>query len=181
MAGRRNARAVSIFSTTGDRAPARNRIVPSARRRIIGVVATSIHFSIGLDSKMWRDAVRWLFVRLRLVRRPDLVGRIIDRHPTPEELPEGKLVMVRDGNRNKWACLRCPGRCGEKLQLALSSSRHPRWCVRLDWLGRPSVSPSIRQLNDCRCHFWIEGGTVHWCADSGQHQPDSTPQYSCSH
>ena len=50
---------------------------------------------------MWRDAVRWLFVRLRLVRRPDLVSRIIGRHPTPEELPEGKLVMVRDGNRNK--------------------------------------------------------------------------------
>ena len=31
------------------------------------------------------------------------VSRITGRHPTPEELPEGKLVMVRDGNRNKWA------------------------------------------------------------------------------
>ena len=67
MAGRRNARAVSIFSTTGDRAPARNRIVPSARRRIIGVVATSIHFSIGLDKQ---DVVRCR----TLVVRPSTSG-----------------------------------------------------------------------------------------------------------
>ena len=38
--------------------------------------------------------------------------------------------------------------------------------VGLDWLGRPSLSPSVRQLNECRCHFWITRGMVRWCADS---------------
>ena len=117
---------------------------------------------------MWRTAALRLLVRLRLLRRPDLIGRTVARHPVPEELPEGELVLVQDGSRRKWACLRCPGGCGQKIQLALSPNRRPHWRVRLDWLARPSVSPSVRQLNDCRCHFWINRGAVRWCADNGQ-------------
>ena len=117
---------------------------------------------------MWRDAVLGLLVRVGLLRRPDFMGRTVARHPTPEELLERELILVRDGNRRKWACLRCPGGCGERIQLALSANRRPRWRVRLDWLGRPSVSPSVRQLNRCRCHFWINRGVVRWCADTGR-------------
>ena len=116
---------------------------------------------------MWREHIRRVLVSLRLVKRPDLVGRIADRHPTPDELRDGELIVVQDGDRQKWACLRCPGGCGEKLQLALVPYRKPRWLVRLDWLRRPSITPSVRQLNDCQCHFWIKGGKVHWCRDSG--------------
>ena len=173
MAGRRNARAVSIFSTTGDRAPARNRIVPSARRRIIGAWRRRSISRPGWISKMWRDAVRWLFVRLRLVRRPDLgVGS------WPASDTRGATRgQVGDGpgrNRNKWACLRCPGRCG----------RNFNWpCRRTDTPVGASVSTGSDGLASHRrfasstiaVPLLDYGGTVHWCADSGQHQPDSTP------
>ena len=116
---------------------------------------------------MWRGLVLRSAVFLRLTDRPELVVRIVERHPTPEELRDGELIVVQDGDRQKWACLRCPGGCGEKLQLTLALHRRPRWLVHLDWLRRPSVTPSVRQLNNCRCHFWIEGGRVKWCSDSG--------------
>lgn len=113
---------------------------------------------------------RWIAERCRLVGRSDLVGRVSARHPTPEELQARSLIVVRDGALDKWACFRCPGECGEKIQLSLSRARRPRWSVRLDWLLRPTIEPSVRQLNACRCHFWVEHGQVQWCADSGHRQ-----------
>jgi len=92
--------------------------------------------------------------------RPDLVSRFSPTHPTPEELKTGQLIIVRDGGLEKAACLRCPGGCGAKIVLLLSAKRWPTWKVQLDWLGRPTVEPSVRQLNDCRCHFWIRRGRV---------------------
>ena len=47
---------------------------------------------------MWRAAALQLLVRLRLVPRPDLIGRTVARHPIHEELPEGELVLVQNGN-----------------------------------------------------------------------------------
>lgn len=47
--------------------------------------------------------------------------------------------------------------------------------VHLDWLRRPSVTPSVRQLNDCGCHFWIKSGRIQWCSDSGP-RPALTPR-----
>ncbi|MGE8941514.1 DUF6527 family protein [Leptospira interrogans] len=117
---------------------------------------------------MWRDTLRQILVALGIIRRPDLVGRTSDRHPTPDELPAGLVIVVKDGGRAKWACLRCPGGCGEKLQLSLNANRRPSWATVFDWLRRPTVSPSVRQLSACRCHFWIKGGAVEWCADSGR-------------
>lgn len=127
-----------------------------------------ILFWTGQGDAMWRDSLRYVLVSLGLMRRPDLVGRVTDQHPKPEELTPGLLIVVQDGLHAKWACLRCPGGCGEKLQLSLNPNRHPAWTARLDWLRRPTVAPSVRQLNACRCHFWINGGVVEWCADSGR-------------
>ena len=116
---------------------------------------------------MWRKPILRALVFLRLVDQPELVGRILDRHPAPEELRAGELIVVQSGDHQKWACLRCPGGCGDKIQLNLSPYRRPRWLVLLDWLHRPTVTPSVRQLNDCRCHFGIESGKIRWCSDSG--------------
>ena len=117
---------------------------------------------------MWTNILRRGLSAVGFIQRPDLVGRIMDRHPSPEELPPGTVVIVKDGQLEKWACLRCPGGCGEKLMLSLSQARRPRWAVTMDWLRRPSITPSINQLNACRCHFWIKGGAVQWCDDSGR-------------
>ena len=114
---------------------------------------------------MWRDLLRKALVSASVIPRPDLVARIMDRHPNPEDMPTGMLVVVKDGERQKWACFRCPCGCGAKLQLSLNQTRRPRWSVGLDWLRRPSISPSVYQLNACQSHFWVKGGIIEWCAN----------------
>ncbi|WP_368040676.1 DUF6527 family protein [Roseicella sp. DB1501] len=104
----------------------------------------------------------------------------MDRHPTPEELPAGRLVVVEDGGRQKWVCFRCPGGCGARLQLSLNPTRRPRWGVSLDWLRRPSISPSVHQTNACRCHFWVKQGAIDWCRDTGTRPPVSNTPLATS-
>lgn len=112
-------------------------------------------------------ALQKLFSWLRFILRSPLVGVVVPGHPTPKELSESRVLIVRQGNIDKWACFRCPGGCGERIMLSLSG-RRPRWSARLDWLDRPTLHPSIRELNDCRCHFWIHKGRVKWCSDGGE-------------
>ena len=130
-----------------------------------GGAAMSNRFLTGWGDLRLADVVRGVLVLLRLVRRPDLSGFVMDHHPSDDALREGALVVVADGERRKWACFRCPGGCGGKIQLTLNDLRRPHWTASLDWLGRPTVYPSIRQLNKCGCHFWVKGGRVEWCTD----------------
>ncbi|WP_425507373.1 DUF6527 family protein [Thermomonas brevis] len=77
--------------------------------------------------------------------------------------PPGQLWLVVDGGVKKWACLSCPGGCGVQISLSLNPDRRPRWSVESDFWGRPTVSPSIHQQKQCRCHFWIRKGLIEWC------------------
>jgi hypothetical protein len=114
----------------------------------------------------WNEYLLRFLAWIGAVTYPQFIARTTPTHPTPADLAEGRLVIVRDGALMKTACFHCPGGCGLKIMLALSPKRLPHWQVRIDWLGRPSVEPSVRQLNDCECHFWIRNGRVEWCGDS---------------
>ena len=115
-----------------------------------------------------RLIVRHILVSLRLIKQPELIGRVRSSHPTPEEIAPSEIVIVGDRKYRKWACFRCPGGCGEVILLSLNTSQRPSWKVVLDWLRRPTLYPSVRQLNECNCHFWVRKGLIEWCEDSGQ-------------
>ncbi|WP_407695279.1 DUF6527 family protein [Sinorhizobium saheli] len=93
--------------------------------------------------------------------------------PAPEELPAGTAVVVGPSQRPKWVTFQCPSRCGTSLLLSLNPDRRPRWAVTSDWLGRPSIHPSVRRVDGCRCHFWMRNGRVEWCKDSGGTFPEN--------
>jgi Family of unknown function (DUF6527) len=97
--------------------------------------------------------------------RADLLTRISERVPADTEIKPGELVVVENDGFRKWACLKCPGGCGLKISLSLNRNRRPLWRVTGDWFGRPSVEPSVHQMNDCRCHFWVRHGMIEWCSD----------------
>ncbi|HKJ62103.1 MAG TPA: DUF6527 family protein [Hyphomicrobiales bacterium] len=59
--------------------------------------------------------------------------------------------------------MKCPGGCGEIINLSLNPNQRPCWTVSLDFWTRPSIHPSVHQQNECGCHFWIKQGRVHWC------------------
>lgn len=117
---------------------------------------------------MIKAAIRYIFEKLGITYKSALITEIRNEHPAPEEICDGHLYLVKGGKMDKWACFRCPGGCGEIIKLSLSTSRKPRWAVSSDWLQRPTVTPSVRQLNQCQCHFWIKQGQIDWCLDSGK-------------
>lgn len=110
----------------------------------------------------------WLLAWLGLIKKPDFVVRYSAVHPSQDEIGPGEMVIVRSGAYTKWACIRCPCGCGEKISLSLDQNRRPRWNVSVDFLSRPTVSPSVHQLAGCRAHFWIKEGQVDWTPDSGK-------------
>ncbi|MGB7334484.1 MAG: DUF6527 family protein [Salaquimonas sp.] len=83
----------------------------------------------------------------------------------PDSTPNNpdKLVLVENGDIKKWACMSCPGGCGEMISLSLNPNRRPRWKVATDFWQRPTLHPSVHQQNACGCHFWVKRGQVHWC------------------
>jgi hypothetical protein len=107
--------------------------------------------------------IRQLLVWVRRIRQPDFVVKRVTVHPAPEEIRPGIMVIVGDRTRQKWVCFQCPDGCGEIIKLSLNPKQRPCWTVSIDRLDRPTISPSIRRLNACRCHFWIRQGIVHWC------------------
>jgi hypothetical protein len=116
----------------------------------------------------FRKLLRNVLINLKLIDELDFGCSIVSLHPTPEEIEGGEISLVATPKIQKWACFKCPGGCGEIISLSLSKKRRPRWKVSLDWLDRPTVHPSVRQKNQCRCHFWIKKGVVKWCRDTGQ-------------
>jgi len=121
---------------------------------------------------MLKSLFRFILARLGWVQPPVFISRVMPHHPSPNQLPEGVVVVVKDEEHEKWACLRCPGGCGEKIQLSLNPQRRPRWSVVQNRLDRPTITPSIRMTNKCACHFWVREGKVKWCADSGRKHTD---------
>ncbi|MFC7396505.1 DUF6527 family protein [Chelatococcus sp. GCM10030263] len=105
------------------------------------------------------------FLRLLGFLRFDLLTENTPAFPAGAQIPPGKLLVVCDGQIEKWACLSCPGGCGKAISLSLNPGRRPRWNVIRDFWHRPTVRPSVDQLNDCGCHFWIKQGRVDWCAN----------------
>lgn len=101
-----------------------------------------------------------------IIPKGDLIAKIKSAHPTPDQILPGEVTIMHDGV-DKWACFHCPGGCGVTIKLSLSKNRTPRWAAISDWLKRPTISPSVRQTNECRCHFWIRQGRIDWCKDSG--------------
>jgi hypothetical protein len=115
-----------------------------------------------------RSIIRQLLVRLRYIPNPNLFSRLVPTHPGNDNIQSGQILVVGDAKCQKWACFQCPGGCGEKILLSLNQKHHPSWKITIDWLERPTINPSVRQLNECRCHFWVRQGVIEWCPDSGE-------------
>jgi len=103
-----------------------------------------------------------------IIRRPELLPVLVDDLPRPEAVAAGKIYIVGGPGYQKWAVFRCPKHEEEIVQLSLMQNRRPRWTIAMDFLDRPTIHPSIRQLDGAYAHFWVRSGCVDWCADSGQ-------------
>ena len=113
-------------------------------------------------------ALRALLEFFRIMKKADLVAELVADHPDRERMQQGRLYLVGDQRFQKWAVMACPCGCGETIMLSLSQKKRPSWSVQPDWLGRPSVDPSVRQTAGCYSHFWVRQGRIQWCGDTGR-------------
>ena len=112
------------------------------------------------------NLVRKFLEAFHFVTCSDVTVRFVSRHPNPEQIRSGEMLIVRD-KIDKWLCFHCPDGCGEIIKLPLNPRQRPRWGVSSDWLRRPTVNPSVRQTSGCKSHFWVRKGKIDWCGDSG--------------
>jgi hypothetical protein len=108
---------------------------------------------------LWQRAVA-LWKRLRRARRLTGVVSVETMSQVPVHL-DGALYVV-GAPMPKWAIMRCPCGCGERLDINLMGSRRPTWRIRVG-NGRVTLSPSIWVPEDrCGSHFWIRGNRIQW-------------------
>ena len=88
-----------------------------------------------------------------------------DVPPLVSAMRENELTVV-DRKYMKWIFLRCPCGCGDLLNLSLMASHDPNWKLKLDYLNRPTIYPSIWKKDGCESHFWITKGKIHWVKDN---------------
>ncbi|WP_291079131.1 DUF6527 family protein [Hyphomonas sp.] len=105
-----------------------------------------------------------IFASLGFIKA-DFIASWKDRFPKGQPEAKRELVIVGDQEIQKWACMTCPGGCGERIALSLNPNRRPRWKVTLDKVRRPTITPSVHQTNSCGCHFWVKKGKIEWCKD----------------
>jgi hypothetical protein len=118
-----------------------------------------------------RDIFRSGLAVVGIIRRPAMSANYVDDQPDCQAMTSGQLYVVGNAKFQKWALMRCPCGCGETIVLSLSRKQRPSWSVDVDWLGRPTLEPSIRQTAGCFSHFWLKGGALSWCADTGKLWP----------
>lgn len=92
---------------------------------------------------------------------------VVKSPPPNDGIPHGKFIVVTPSKEPKWALFKCPCGCGHVITLSLASGRTPQWQVRLEEGLYPTLHPSVRQLKGCYSHFWVKGGRIHWCDDTG--------------
>ncbi|MGB9498699.1 MAG: DUF6527 family protein [Dissulfuribacterales bacterium] len=110
----------------------------------------------------------WLLTKLYIVRTPDLTVKNVPDHPLRDNINEANIFVVGGRTYQKWAYLRCPCGCNEIIMLSLAKTRKPNWSVRMDFLNRPTIYPSIWQTSGCRSHFWVQEGAVNWCKNTDE-------------
>jgi hypothetical protein len=123
-----------------------------------------------------RAILLFVLIRLRIIRKPDFLARFVSHHPALESIEMGLIYVVGGKGYQKWACFRCPADADEIIQLSLMQNRRPRWQVTVDFLGRPTIHPSVWQQDGSYAHFWIRQGGIVWCPGSGQ-----KPTYTAHH
>jgi hypothetical protein len=81
----------------------------------------------------------------------------------PAKLPRRNLLLARDGEEDWCVGMRCPCGCQKAIELLVIRGVVPRWDLRIDARGLPTLEPSVFLQTGCRSHFWLRRGRVYWC------------------
>lgn len=83
----------------------------------------------------------------------------------PTTIEQGKLVRLVDDGEDWSVGMLCPCGCGETIEIMLLPCVSPRWDLKVDAQGRPTLYPSVWRSVGCKSHFWVKRGRVVWVPD----------------
>lgn len=109
----------------------------------------------------WKTPLWWRGLKVALSPARSL--RIVDSDELPQRLPRRDLVLAREDGEDWCVGLKCPCGCGQRLEMMVLKDVRPRWDVRVDSRGRPTLHPSVWLREGCRSHFWVRSGKIVWC------------------
>jgi Family of unknown function (DUF6527) len=98
--------------------------------------------------------------KLPFISRPRFLADAVPECPSREELRAGMVFIEIRSGYLKWVHLLCPT-CGDHIQLPLAGRE--RWSIKLDFLRRPTLAPSIWEKASCGAHFLVRKGKLLWC------------------
>lgn len=105
-------------------------------------------------ARHWRNLKEWAAQPRRVVQ--------LASDTLPSKMPKRDLVLLTEGDEVWSAALNCPCGCGERIELMLINEARPRWSLRIDRQGRPTLHPSVWRRDGCRSHFFVRAGKVTW-------------------
>ena len=133
----------------------------------MGVLTQFRNASAGLK-RVAVGRVRSALERTKFIEPVQLSVQVSPQYPDLAALPDKTLYVVGGANYQKWAYMVCPCGCGERIMLSLAKKQRPHWQVEVDWLGRPTIKPSVWQTDGCYSHFWVKKGRIEWTTDTGK-------------
>lgn len=82
----------------------------------------------------------------------------------PDRLAHQTLYVVGEPSYPLHASMACPRRrCPTVLNMNLAPDERPKWSLKADAKGRPTLAPSVWERTSCGCHFFLRNGKIVWC------------------
>lgn len=103
---------------------------------------------------IWLRTKEWLLPARHLV--------VSEGDSLPSHLPWRDLVLLREGDEDWCVGMRCPCGCGQRVELPLLPEVKPKWTLRTDANGCPTLAPSVWLREGCRSHYFVKAGKVVW-------------------
>ena len=101
------------------------------------------------------------------LRRWRLAGAVAEVDEVPSSLPAQRCMLVGSRSHPKWLAYDCPCERGHRVLLNLDRTRRPFWTLRVSWLGRVTVSPSVADRGrEGPCHYFLSNGLVEWVPEA---------------
>lgn len=88
---------------------------------------------------------------------------VIEGDTPPDAILTRDIYLARDHGEDWAVAFRCPCGCGDRLELLLIPEARPRWSVKQEVSGYPTLHPSVWRKTGCCSHFWIRNGRIKWC------------------
>jgi len=77
-------------------------------------------------------------------------------------MPWRTLVILNEGLEAWSVVMLCPCGCGDRVELPVFAEARPRWDLRIDDKGLPTLHPSIWRTDGCKAHYFVRAGRVVW-------------------